>query len=47
VKNDTKCTCEKPLLREQSERKGSSQTFCGRCKRPLELRTGVFRSAFT
>jgi hypothetical protein len=41
-----KCTCEKPLLQERSEQKGSSQSWCGRCKRPLDLRPGVFRSAF-
>jgi hypothetical protein len=33
--NDKKCTCEKPLLHERSDRKGASQSWCGRCKRPL------------
>jgi hypothetical protein len=46
MKNDEKCTCEKPLLRERSEQKGSSESWCGRCKRPLALRTAVVRSAF-
>ena len=41
-----KCTCEKPLLRERSEQKGSSESWCGRCKRPLALRPAGFRSAF-
>ena len=46
MKNDEKCTCEKPLLREQSDQKGSSESCCGRCKRPLALRPAGFRSAF-
>lgn len=40
------CTCEKPLLRESSDQKGSSQSWCGRCKKPLTLRLAQFRSAF-
>jgi hypothetical protein len=40
------CTCEKPLLLERSEQKGSSESWCGRRKLPLALRPGVFRSAF-
>ena len=44
--SDKKCTCEKPLLRERSERKGASQSWCALCKRPLALRTAGFRSAF-
>ena len=44
--NEKKCTCEKPLLRERSDRKGASQSWCGRCKRPLALRPAGFRSAF-
>ena len=40
------CTCEKPILRESSDQKGSSQSWCGRCKLPLTLRPTVFRSAF-
>jgi hypothetical protein len=47
MKNPEKCTCEKPLLRERSEQKGSSESWCGRCKRPLALRPTVFRSAFS
>ena len=41
-----RCTCEKPLLQERSEQKGSSESWCGRCKRPLSLRPTAFRSAF-
>ena len=41
-----KCTCEKPVLQEYSDQKGSSQSWCGRCKRPLSLRPALFRSAF-
>ena len=46
MKNDDRCTCEKPLLRERSDQKGSSQSWSGRCKRPLALRPAGFRSAF-
>jgi hypothetical protein len=47
VNDQAKCTCEKPLPRERSDRKGSSESWCARCKRPLSLRPGVvFRSAF-
>ena len=36
-----------PLPREHSDRKGSSVSWCDRCKRPLTLRPEVvFRSAF-
>ena len=41
-----RCTCEKPILQEQSEQKGSSESWCGHCKRPLSLRPTAFRSAF-
>jgi len=37
--------CEKPLLQERSEQKGSSKSWCGRCKRPLALQPSPFRSA--
>ena len=47
MKEPDKCTCEKPLLREWSDQKGSSENWCGRCKRPLSLRASVFRSAFS
>jgi hypothetical protein len=47
MKKLEKCSCEKPLLRERSEQKGSSESWCGRCKRPLTLRPTVFRSAFS
>jgi hypothetical protein len=47
MNNTAKCTCEKPLPREHSDRKGSSVSWCERCKRPLTLRPEVvFRSAF-
>jgi hypothetical protein len=47
MKNDSeKCTCEKPLLQERSAQKGSSESWCGRCKRSLALRPALFRSAF-
>jgi hypothetical protein len=46
MKTEEKCTCEKPLLRESSDQKGSSTNWCGRCKRPLTLQPSVFRSAF-
>ena len=39
------CECAKPILRERSERKGVSETYCDRCKRPLGLRTAVRRAA--
>jgi hypothetical protein len=40
------CTCEKPILRESSDRRGASKSWCGRCKKPLSLRLAQFRSAF-
>ena len=40
------CTCEKPILRERSDQKGSSTSWCARCKKPLALRPAQFRSAF-
>jgi len=46
VMRNEKCNCEKPLLIERSEQKGSSDSWCGRCKRPLTLRPASFRSAF-
>jgi predicted SprT family Zn-dependent metalloprotease len=33
------CKCEKPILRERSEWKGASESYCDRCKRPLTLKT--------
>ena len=47
MKNHEKCACDKPLFQERSEQKGSSQSWCGRCKRPLSLRPAVFRGALT
>jgi hypothetical protein len=46
MKTHDKCICEKPVLQEQSDQKGSSVSWCGRCKRPLALRPAVFRSPF-
>jgi hypothetical protein len=46
MKNDDTCRCEKPLLQERSDQKGASESWCGRCKKPLSLRPAVFRSAF-
>ena len=46
MKTDAKCTCDKPILRERSDQKGSSQSWCARCKRPLALRSSAFRSGF-
>jgi hypothetical protein len=39
------CECEKPILRERSEWKGASETYCDRCKRPLTLRPATHRAA--
>jgi hypothetical protein len=39
------CECEKPILRERSEWKGSSEAYCDRCKRPLTLRPATIRPA--
>ena len=36
-----KCECEKPILREHSEWKGSSESYCDRCKRPIGLRAAT------
>jgi hypothetical protein len=47
MKSKKHCTCERPLLQERSEQKGSSESWCGRCKRPIGLRPAVFRSAFS
>jgi hypothetical protein len=41
----THCTCEKPILRERAERKGSSEAHCARCKKPIGLRSAVVRAA--
>ncbi|MDQ2982332.1 MAG: hypothetical protein M3R70_00190 [Actinomycetota bacterium] len=40
-----KCACEKPILEERSERKGVSESYCGRCKKPIGLRSAVIRAA--
>ena len=36
--NKQNCQCERPVLRERAEQKGVSESFCGRCKRPIGLR---------
>jgi hypothetical protein len=36
-----KCECEKPIFREHSEWKGSSESYCDRCKRPIGLRAAT------
>ena len=41
----TTCECPKPILRERAEAKGSSESYCDRCKRPLGLRLAAVRSA--
>jgi hypothetical protein len=33
------CDCDKPILRERSEWKGASESYCDRCKLPLKLKT--------
>ena len=38
-----KCECAKPILRERAETKGSSESYCARCKRPLGLRLAAIR----
>jgi hypothetical protein len=45
MKPNETCSCEKPVLRERSEAKGSSESFCDRCKRPLGLRLAAVRPA--
>jgi hypothetical protein len=40
-----KCTCAKPLLQEVSEKKGSSVSFCARCKLPIGLRLAARTAA--
>jgi hypothetical protein len=37
MKSEARCECEKPILRERSEWKGASESYCARCKRPLVL----------
>jgi len=43
--NDPKCECAKPILREHSEAKGISDSYCDRCKRPLGLRLAAVKPA--
>ncbi len=38
MKKTLYCECEKPIPRERAEAKGVSESFCGRCERPLALR---------
>jgi hypothetical protein len=39
--NHQYCQCERPILRERAEQKGASESFCGRCKRPIGLRVAA------
>ena len=41
MNQERKCKCERPILRERADQKGVSESFCGRCKRPIGLRTAV------
>jgi hypothetical protein len=41
---EQKCTCERPILREHAEQEGVSESFCGRCKRPVGLRLAAVRA---
>jgi hypothetical protein len=43
--HDAKCECKKPILRERSERKGVSESYCDRCKRSIGLRLAPIRAA--
>jgi hypothetical protein len=45
MKQHPTCQCMKPILRERSEWKGSSESECGRCKRPIGLRLAAFLKA--
>jgi hypothetical protein len=45
MKHDPKCECEKPIFRERSEQKGTSETYCDRCKRSIGLRPAAIRAA--
>jgi hypothetical protein len=47
MKTVEQCACEKPLLQERSEQKGSSESWCARCKRPIGLRPAAVRGPFT
>ena len=40
-----KCQCAKPILREHAEAKGSSESYCARCKRPIGLRLAAVTRA--
>ena len=44
MKPEPKCECERPILRERAEQKGISESFCGRCKRPIGLRLAAVRN---
>jgi hypothetical protein len=45
MSHPAKCHCAKPILREHAERKGSSQSYCDRCKKQIGLRSAVIRAA--
>jgi hypothetical protein len=40
-----KCQCAKPILQEHAEAKGSSESYCARCKLPIGLRPAAARPA--
>jgi len=44
MRPEPKCACERPILREHAEQKGVSESFCGRCKRPIGLRPAAVRA---
>jgi hypothetical protein len=43
MKQEPKCECERPILRERAEHKGVSESFCDRCKRQIGLRLAAVR----
>lgn len=43
--SEPKCDCAKPILREHAEAKGSSESYCARCKKPIGLRLAAVRTA--
>jgi predicted SprT family Zn-dependent metalloprotease len=45
MKPEQKCQCERPILRERSQRKGVSESYCGRCERPLSLQLAAVKPA--
>jgi hypothetical protein len=45
MSSPARCSCDKPLLEERSEQKGVSESYCGRCKKPIGLRSAVVKTA--